>query len=124
MDPFQLLAKEDPDGTAIGAVLVQEAVPARWSGAARHESDSIHIEGVAGAGDRFMLGEMPPGSLPADIERRVVGLCTRLSAELGPLRIEWADDGHHTWVLQLNQVSSVDDVAVVGNGRPLAGLRS
>jgi hypothetical protein len=128
IDPFQLLAKEDPDGSAIGAVLVQEAVRARWSGAARLDADSVVVEGVAGAGDQFMLGEAPPGAVPADVEQRVADLCRRLAADLGPVRLEWADDGETVWTLQLNQLPSVtgtaptDSVATWLDFDPLDGL--
>lgn len=115
IDPFQLLAKEDPDGSAIGSVLVQQGVRPRWSGAARFDGGPIVVEGVAGAGDEFMLGEVSPASLPTDCEQRVVDLCRRLAAELGPIRLEWVDDGKNAWALQLNQLPAVADAALTGS---------
>jgi hypothetical protein len=62
VDPFELLAKEDPTGREIGAVLVQDGVRAAWSGAARLAEGSTVVEGVAGPGDAFMVGQQPPAS--------------------------------------------------------------
>jgi hypothetical protein len=110
VDPFQLMAKEDPDGTAIGAVLWQDGVPARWSGAARIDADHpLVIEGVAGAGDVFMLGERPPDELPADVHEQVADVCNRLTDAIGPIRLEWAHDGQRVWVLQLNPLAGRAD---------------
>jgi hypothetical protein len=111
-DPFALLAKEDPDGNAIGAVLVQEGVRARWSGAARSDADHAVVEGVAGRGDDFMLGARAPSQLPPDVHVRVQELCRVLVSELGPVRLEWADDGRRAWVLQLNQLSLGHEASV------------
>jgi hypothetical protein len=59
IDPFELLAKEDPMG-AVASVLAQESVQATYSGGAisQHGGPSV-VEGVAGAGDGFMLGSTP-----------------------------------------------------------------
>lgn len=126
-DPFQLLAAEDPGGDLIGAVLVQDGVEARWSGAARLDGDRVVIEGVAGAGDAFMSGEAAPVALPTAVERRVAELARRLAGQLGPVRLEWADDGRITWLLQLNQLPAAVDLAPAREGSwlsfdPLTGL--
>ena len=67
LDPFTLLEKEDRDGS-VAAVLSQESVPSEFSGATSNTSDGAFvIEGVAGTGDAFMLGEDPPQELPAAV---------------------------------------------------------
>ncbi|HEY6708740.1 MAG TPA: hypothetical protein VJB61_14245, partial [Actinomycetota bacterium] len=56
-DPFALLAAEDPDGTRLAAVLAQEGVRARWSGAAMPGAagGGLLVEGVEGFGDDLHL---------------------------------------------------------------------
>jgi hypothetical protein len=105
-DPFALLAKEDPSGDVIGAVLVQSGISAAWSGAARFTGDDAVIEGVRGAGDEFMLGERAPEPLPPDVRSGVARTCADLAALIGPLRLEWVADETTIWVLQLNQLTT------------------
>ncbi len=112
VDPFELLAKEDPTGREIGAVLVQDGVRAAWSGAARLAGGRPVIEGVAGPGDAFMVGHQPPAELPGPVADRVATLGEALVAPLGPIRLEWADDGEAIWVLQLNQIATGPDDGV------------
>ncbi|MFL6128698.1 MAG: hypothetical protein ACJ73E_06500 [Mycobacteriales bacterium] len=103
LDPFLLLAKEDPTGDRIAAVLDQRAVDARFSGAtATAEDGSVLLEGVRGAGDAFMQGSRPAETLPADVVADVAALVRRAAAELGSVRIEWAHDGGRAWVIQLH----------------------
>jgi hypothetical protein len=64
---------------------------------------SVLVEGVAGMGDLFMLGERPPESVPAAVEDDVRRLVQAAADVLGPVRIEWAHDGHRAWVLQLHR---------------------
>jgi len=111
VDPFELLAKEDPTGREIGAVLVQDGIRAAWSGAARMAGGSPVIEGVPGPGDAFMVGHQPPAELPGPVADRVAALGRALVAALGPIRLEWADDGEEVWVLQLNQLAGGADEA-------------
>jgi hypothetical protein len=47
--------------------------------------------------------------LPASVVERVAALGQSLVSALGPIRLEWADDGEQTWVLQLNQVEAAGD---------------
>jgi len=64
-DPFALLEAEDPAGTDLAAVLAQEGVRARWSGAAMPGAGGLLVEGVEGFGDDFMLARAaPPRSRP------------------------------------------------------------
>lgn len=104
IDPFRLLAIEDPDGTAISSVICQAAVPARHSGAAVVLSDGrLHIEGRAGEGDGFMLGRDLPEGLPAAVLADVGATYRRLSETLGPVRFEWVHDGESAWVVQAHR---------------------
>jgi hypothetical protein len=100
-DPFALLA-EDPQGTEVVAVLAQEGVRARWSGAAVPDHDGgLLVEGVAGFGDDFMLARAAPARLPERVGDDVRRVGARAAAALGPVRFEWAHDGDQAWVLQL-----------------------
>jgi hypothetical protein len=100
-DPFALLA-EDPQGAEVVAVLAQEGVRARWSGAAVPGRDEgLLVEGVAGFGDDFMLARAAPARLPERVLDDVRRVGARAADTLGPVRFEWAHDGDHAWVLQL-----------------------
>lgn len=118
-DPFALLFSEDRDGNEIPSVISQQAVPALWSGAALTTSGgSMWVEGVAGTGDRFMLGEQKPEALPTEVKRSVEGAYTRLAEALGPIRLEWAYDGKLTWLLQLHKGASTSDGTQIVPGNP------
>jgi hypothetical protein len=104
MDPFALLAQEDQDGTALASVLRQDAVRARYSGAAIVGRDSrLIVEGRHGEGDRLMLGIDRPEALPAEVIDDVERAFSTLSARLGPVRFEWVHDGETAWVVQLHR---------------------
>jgi hypothetical protein len=101
-DPFALLAAEDPD-KKLASILAQAAVSARFSGAAIMGAGSkLIIEGKAGEGDTLMLGKASPELLPPKIVTDVEHIYLRLSAELGPVRIEWVHDGVKVWIVQLH----------------------
>lgn len=103
IDPFKLLAIEDPDGTAIVSVLRQDAVPARHSGAAIVTADGrLAVEGKAGEGDGLMLGVDHHEPLPTAVCRDVSEAYARLEQSLGPSRFEWVHDGSRVWVVQLH----------------------
>jgi hypothetical protein len=117
-DPFALLAGEDPAGTAIAAVLAQEGVPARWSGAALPDDDGgLLVEGVAGSGEDFMLARAAPAALPDRVLDDVRRLGARAAA-LGPVRFEWAHDGHDAWVVQLHLATAAASGGVICPGTP------
>lgn len=102
-DPFILLSKEDPHGE-VAAVLAQDAVEARYSGAlGRDASGELIVEGVAGRGDDFMVGLHGPETLPREVIKAVTAVAEDLERRLGPLRMEWAVDDAAVWVLQLQQ---------------------
>ncbi|HSV65452.1 MAG TPA: hypothetical protein VLJ59_06025 [Mycobacteriales bacterium] len=101
-DPFRLLQGEDPDGELIPSVLAQQAVEASYSGATMPGRAATLVEGVAGAGDEFMLGEQAPERLPAAVVAAVEDMAAQATKALGPIRLEWAHDGRQPWVLQLH----------------------
>ena len=104
VDPFQLLAVEDPEGRAIASVLAQGAVVARHSGATITDRDGEPvIEGAAGEGDRFMLGEKSPEALPDSVIADVRRIYAEAVALLGAVRFEWVHDGGKVWIVQLHK---------------------
>ncbi|HEX2373697.1 MAG TPA: hypothetical protein VHO93_06920 [Actinomycetota bacterium] len=118
-DPFALLGAEDPSGTALAAVLAQEGVRARWSGAALPGPGGAWlVEGVAGFGDDFMLARKPPATLPDAVVRDVRRVGSRAAAALGPVRFEWAHDGHDAWVVQLHQTTAAVSGTTIHPGTP------
>lgn len=103
LDPFELLAREDPGGTKISSVLAQEAVCAEFSGSLIVESDGgITVEGVSGYGDQFMLGRSA-GSVPEPIGNSVRQLYYSAADQLGPIGFEWVHDGRQAWIVQLHK---------------------
>jgi hypothetical protein len=118
-DPYALLAAEDPSGTAIAAVLAQEGVPARWSGAALPGSaDGLLVEGVAGSGEDLMLARRAPARLPDRVVHDVRRVGDRAAAALGPVRFEWAHDGADAWVVQLHLATATTTGATIHPGTP------
>jgi hypothetical protein len=116
-DPFDLLAAEDPSGTEVVAVLAQEGVPARWSGAAVPGRDGgLLVEGVAGSGDDFMLARAAPARLPERVLDDVRRVGARAADLLGPVRLEWAHDGDDAWVVQLHQATVAASATTIHPG--------
>jgi hypothetical protein len=115
---FGLLA-EDPSGTAVVAVLAQEGVPARWSGAALPAAaGGLLVEGVPGFGDDFMLARAAPTPLPDQVLADVRRVGGRAAAALGPVRLEWAHDGRDAWVLQLQLATVASSGTTIHPGIP------
>jgi hypothetical protein len=118
-DPFALLAEEDPPGTELAAVLAQEGVPARWSGAALPDAGGgLLVEGVPGLGEDFMLARAAPGPLPDRVVDDVRHLGAQAAATLGPVRFEWSHDGHSAWVLQLHLATTTATRTTIHPGTP------
>jgi hypothetical protein len=116
-DPFKLLAAEDRDSRSIASVLSQSAIRARFSGAAITDRDGdTVIEGAAGEGDRFMLGERSPEVLPLDIVADVQKLYVEAAKILGPVRFEWVHDGDRAWIVQLHRGATVSTAATLVPG--------
>ncbi len=102
LDPFKLLADED-NSHEIASVLSQQAIEAKFSGAAIIGAQgALIVEGRPGEGDMFMLGTAQSEPLPIAILRDVQELHSQLSNLLGPVRIEWVHDGAQAWVVQLH----------------------
>jgi hypothetical protein len=121
-DPYALLGAEDPTGKVLVSVLAQESVAATYSGASSPIADAPDlVEGVAGHGDRFMLGDLAPQPLPPGVVADVRALTDLARHELGPVRIEWAHDGRQAWVLQLHVATEVAHHAVLSAGDPAGG---
>ena len=117
LDPFKLLGDEDPDGE-IASVLCQAAVPAAFSGAAVVTLDgALAIEGVAGEGDRLMVGERLPEALPEPILADVSRAYAVAAATLGPVRFEWVHDGRSLWIVQLHRGATRSSTRVLVPGR-------
>lgn len=107
-DPYALMRREDPEGTAIASILAQRGVDARFSGALISQPDgSVQVEGIRGFGDTFMVGDAAPEPLPASVESDVRALYDRAHAVLGPVRFEWVHDGARAWIVQLHRGASV-----------------
>jgi hypothetical protein len=102
-DPYALLAKEDPHGDAIAAILAQHGVDPKWSGATMASADGEDfVQGVPGRGDSFMLGEQAPTPLPDQVLADVRELAGTARKLLGPVRLEWVHDGGQAWAVQLH----------------------
>jgi hypothetical protein len=122
-DPYSIMAKEDPYGSAIASVLAQEGVDASYSGASlpgvRGEPD--HVEGVTGHGDAFMLGERHPEPLPLKVIHDVRKMAAQAQRVLGPVRLEFAHDGQQAWVIQLHISADQYRPGVISPGTPENG---
>ena len=118
LDPFELLACEDPDGTKIASVLAQKGVNAKYSGSLIVEqSGEVKIEGVPGYGDDFMLGRAI-GEVPRLVQDSVLHLYHAVATQLGPVRFEWVYDGEQTWIVQLHKGATASLGNVIYPGEP------
>src|SRR5262249_31705721 len=86
-DPVALVAREDPEGTDLAAIIFQEGVNAHYSGAViaaetRYGSE-LTIEGTAGFGDEFMVGLKGRTLLPESVTDSVELLFRRAFDALG-----------------------------------------
>lgn len=122
-DPYAIIAKEDPHGSAIASVLAQEGVDASYSGASLPgaKGEPNHVEGVAGPGDAFMLGEQRPERLPLQVIHDVRELAAHAQRVLGPVRLEFAHDGQQAWVIQLHISADQYRPGVISPGTPENG---
>lgn len=122
-DPFAIMAREDPDASAIASVLSQEGVDAAYSGASlpAPEEESDHIEGVAGSGEAFMQGKQRPERLPDQVVKDIRKLAAQARRTLGPVRLEFAHDGQRAWVVQLHLSAHRYRPGVINPGTPENG---
>lgn len=120
-DPYALLEAEDPDN-CVAAVLAQEGIDSKFSGATIPISGmDQYVEGVAGRGSDFMLGRVPPATLPDDVGREVAQLAKRAHQILGPVRLEFVHDGNLAWVVQLHLSGDRYNGFTVSPGEPKVG---
>ncbi|ACC74069.1 hypothetical protein PPMP20_33255 [Paraburkholderia phymatum] len=120
LDPFRLLAEEDPEGSAIASVLSQRGVRAQFSGALIVDaSGKPVIEGKRGEGEDLMLGIRLPEQLPQEITADVLSIFSFLRERLGPVRFEWVHDGRKVWIVQLHRgaTQSAEGVLVPGEAK-------
>ena len=117
IDPFLLLANEDPDGTKIASVIAQQGVRPEFSGALIVQRDGTQkIEGKAGEGESLMRGMAVPEPLPKRVESDVRHLFKKAAERLGAVRFEWVHDGRKAWIVQLHRgaTQSIATVLVPG----------
>jgi hypothetical protein len=92
----------DEEGNIV-SVLSQHGVDPCYSGATiSNDRGQVLSQGVRGKGDRFMLGEAAPESLPGHVTHALQALFSSASMKLGPVRFEWVFDGHQPWIVQLH----------------------
>ena len=122
-DPYALMAREDPDGSALASLLAQESVDPAYSGASLPgEVEGVdYVEGVPGAGDQFMLGQRRPESLPHAVVSDVRQIAGQAARVLGPVRMEFVHDGLQAWVVQLHLATQHYRSGVISPGEPEAG---
>ncbi|GAB3332755.1 hypothetical protein GCM10027299_39610 [Larkinella ripae] len=109
LDPFKLLATEDPEQNEIASVLCQQAVEAIYSGSlVTTESDKPYVEGRRGRGDTFMVGTEGVEQLPDEVVVKVTDLFTTVFQKLGPIEMEWVFDGQTAWIVQLHKSQRFD----------------
>jgi len=103
LDPFHLMAEEDPEGKKIASVLAQEGINAKYSGSLIVDrKGGLIIQGVEGYGDNFMLGR-DIDDVPNDIQEAVRALYQRAANLLGPVRFEWVHDREMAWLVQMHK---------------------
>jgi hypothetical protein len=118
IDPFKLMANEDPSGRFIASVLDQNAVPAEYSGAAIvGDKGIVVVEGKRGEGEVFMKGEALPEQLPKRINVDVIRLYAKAAEKLGPVRFEWVHDGNRAWIVQLHRGATTSSATVIVPGQ-------
>lgn len=122
-DPYSVMAREDPDGSALSSILAQEGVDAAYSGASLpgEAAGTDFVEGVKGRGDQFMLGRQQPEILPPAVLDDVRAMVNQAARALGPVRVEFAHDGQQAWVVQLHLAAQRYRSGVISPGNPDAG---
>jgi len=118
LDPFALMAEEDPEHSQIASVLSQYAVRGEYSGALIVDaSGNPVIEGKKGDGEAFMLGTAIPEELPEHVISDVINLFNQAFDAFGPIRFEWVHDGKKAWIVQLHRgaTATLDKTIVPGS---------
>lgn len=116
-DPFKLMEKEDPTGTELASIIIQEGVDPHYSGAAETlNSGEPGVEGVRGVGTDFMLGRKPPETLPRRATAAIEKVYRDARQRLGPVRFEWVLDGKRPWLVQLHRQRHLAPASVIVPG--------
>lgn len=117
-DPFQLMAREDPEGKLIASILAQEGVDAAFSGSLVVEAGGdVLIEGTPSYGDQFMVGLTGSQALPHDVVAAVRQRYEEASQHLGPVRMEWVHDTNQfTWIVQLHRGITTSQGSIIHKG--------
>jgi len=101
-DPFKLMGEID-GASRIASILAQEGVEPAFAGGAFVDAEGmVVVDGVAGAGDLYMLGEQAADALPQAIVESVARLMGLIRPKLGDVRIEWVHDGSQPWLVQVH----------------------
>jgi hypothetical protein len=124
IDPFVLMAQEDPDGEEISSVLSQQGVPPKYSGALIVDvTGAPVIEGKEGEGEELMRGKARPGSLPSRVVEDVLRLFGTAERRLGPVRFEWVHDGNQAWIVQMHRGATLSSSKVLVPGEAASWRR-
>ena len=117
-DPFQLMAREDPEGKLIASILAQEGVDAAFSGSLVVGIDGdVLIEGTRSYGDKFMVGLTGSQALPDDVVKAVRQRYEEVRKHLGPVRMEWVyDTNKFTWIVQLHRGITTSQGSIIHKG--------
>lgn len=119
LDPFEVMQKDDPAGTDIAAILIQDGLPAEYSGSAITDyKGNMLVEGCKGYGDAFMVGTVSPDTLPREVLGGIRFIYDRLTEMLSDIRFEWVYDGRRIWVVQLHTGRSETSEDIVYPGTP------
>lgn len=114
-DPFVLLSGDRE--SKIVSIISQHAVLPQYSGATiSNERGAVLTQGVAGKGDRFMLGGAAPEPLPEYVREAIQRLFLIAKSRLGPVRFEWVFDGNRPWIVQLHHGKTKSTVSIIYPG--------
>ena len=108
------------------AVIVQEQVPAQWSGVIftrdpQGDGSTLRVEAVAGMGEQLVSGRVTPADFVIDRDtlgviaghhrpppflEDIARLGLRIERRMGePQDVEWSVEGEHLWVLQSRPIT-------------------
>ena len=120
VDPVELMCDKDPEDKDLVSCLIQGEIKAEYSGAALFsDKGDIIVEGVAGFGDEFMLGNKPAEKLPDWLIDNVHLTMNELYSALGEVRIEWISDlTDKLYIVQLHIGYSESNNEVIYPGDP------
>jgi hypothetical protein len=118
VDPFKLM-QGTSGSEKISSVLIQNEVPAKYSGAVLTSANAkVIVEGVAGFGDELMLGRIEPTRLPDAVVDSVLQIHSALVSRIGSVRAEWVFDGSEAWILQVQPEAALSEGMTIVPGSP------